>query len=160
MKRYLTILLLTFTFLFAQKSLAGVSVGYETLTVLPNTFVLYLNDPANGWGIKTSADFGTSFISGFSNVFAKAFTAGLVNPKFSFVTLSITKDIHRSGTIRDFIRLGAFFITAQSGSSSITSTLPTIGIGRDISNFLNDHLIGNVELSYPEVLTFNLRYSF
>ncbi|MFA5104509.1 MAG: hypothetical protein WC527_04970 [Candidatus Margulisiibacteriota bacterium] len=143
-----------------QAACADISIGYETLTILPNALVLYLNDPESGWGLKASADFGTSFISGLTSIIGKVATFGLTDPKFSFATLSFTKDINRNVNVRDYIRLGAFFITANAGNTSITKTLPTIGIGRDISKLFNDRLVGNAELSYPEILTLNLRYSF
>jgi hypothetical protein len=144
----------------ASPSSADISIGYETLTILPNAPVLYLNDPGSGWGLKASADFGTSFISGLTSAMTSIFTAGLVNPTFSFATLSLTKDIGRDGNIRDYVRLGAFFLTARTSTASETKTIPTVGIGRDFSKFLNDNLTGNIELSFPEILTMNLRYSF
>ncbi len=148
------------TAISASPSSADISIGYETLTILPNAPVLYLNDPGSGWGLKASADFGTSFISGLTSAMTSIFTIGLVNPTFSFATLSLTKDIGRDGNIRDYVRLGAFFLTARTSSASETKTIPTVGIGRDVSKFLNDNLIGNIELSFPEILTLNLRYSF
>ncbi len=158
-KHFVAALILSALFL-AQGSKADVSLGYETLTIMPNAMVLYINDPASGWGLKTSADFGTSFLSGMSSTMTSIFTIGLVNPAFSFVTASLTKDIGRDGNIRDYVRLGAFFLTARTPSASETKTIPTVGIGRDVSKFLNDNLIGNIELSFPEILTLNLRYSF
>jgi len=146
--------------MFAQRSQADVSLGYETLTIMPNALVLYMNDPGSGWGLKASADFGTSFLSGMSSTMTSIFTIGLVNPTFSFVAASLTKDIGRDGNIRDYVRIGAFFLTARTSTASETKTIPTVGIGRDVSKFLNDRLIGNIELSYPEILTLNLRYSF
>jgi len=160
MKRYAVLLLAGMLLFSAQSSFAAVSVGYEALTVLPNAFVLYADDLAGGLGVKASADFGTSFISNLSSALASAFTFGLANPKISFMTLSVMKDINRSGDVRDYIRLGGFFVTAQSGAASVTKTMPTFGIGRDVSKFLNDKLVGNVELSFPEILTLGLRYKF
>jgi len=160
MKKYLALALVMSALMFTQRSQADVSLGYETLTIMPNALVLYMNDQGSGWGLKASADFGTSFLSGLSSVLTKAFTFGLTDPKFSFATLSVTKDINRSGNIRDYLRIGGFFLTATSGNTSITNVIPTVGIGRDVSKFMNDRLIGNIELSYPEILTLNLRYSF
>ncbi len=145
---------------FSQSSWAGISAGYETLTILPHAFVVYANDPGSGWGLKASSDFGTSVLSGISSIMTGAFTFGIVNPRYSIVTLSVTKDLSSSANSRSYFRAGAFAVTASGGGKTQSAVVPSIGIGWDTYRFLNDALIGNMELSFPELLTFNLRYSF
>jgi hypothetical protein len=140
---------------------ADLAVGYETFIIFPHAFVLSCNHPESGWGIKASADFGTSLMSNTLNLATIISTVGLINPRFSFVTLALTKDIGKGDHFRDYLKAGIFEIYAQ-GSNGLNASggIPLVGWGREWEHFIWDKTSGNVEIGYPELLTLGFKYHF
>lgn len=160
MKKTIVVLCSLFVLGCFSQVQAEIGVGYETLAIFPHAFTAYYKDKASGLGAKLSADFGTSLISNAVNIYAKIVTLGLANiDRVNFYTLSVTKDLTQEPRSRSYARLGAMFFMAASGSTSVTTTIPTLGIGWE----WQDGLFGQAtscELGYPEVLTLGIRHYF
>jgi len=144
---------------------AQIGLGYELLGIFPHALTLTTYDPGSGWGLKTSADFGTSYLSTLTSLFANMFSFGNV-ASVSFVTVSALKDFyqHEEGH-HAYFKLGAMGIMAQGtgGLSSIPSlaVLPILGVGSEWKGvFGHKNLASSVELEYPEVLLVGLKYYF
>jgi hypothetical protein len=163
MKRMLLVLLISLLGIsvLSASAFADLAIGYETYTVFPHAFVLSYNDPGSGWGLKASADFGTSMVSTLGSIVSIVSTAGFLNPKFSFTTVALTKDIGKDENLRDYLKLGVFNLSAASDNGFRTSASTLLaGAGREWQNFLVNKLSGNVEIGYPELLLLGLRYHF
>ena len=153
------LIIIVFCLILSVPAKAEISVGYETLTILPHAFVMNYWDKESGWGAKASADFGTSAFSVATSLLATIFSLG--NPaNVSFFTLVVTKDFHQGANYRDYIKAGGVFLSAQGSGARSTVTLPEIGYGWEWQNFLRERLSGNIEIAYPEILTLGLRYHF
>ncbi|MCX5751984.1 MAG: hypothetical protein NT099_10070 [Candidatus Saganbacteria bacterium] len=163
MKKIISILLVSFlgVSLLGTFAFADLAIGYETYTVFPHAFVLSYNDPGSGWGLKASSDFGTSMVSMMGSIISIAATVGFINPKFSFTTLALTKDIGKGENTRDYLKLGVFNLSATSDNGfKSNGSMMLAGVGREWENFLMNKLSGNVEIGYPELLLLGLRYHF
>ena len=159
-KTFFSLFLVSALALSLAPARADLAVGYELLTVLPHAFVLSYNDKVSGWGVKASADFGSSAFSAMGSILSSLASLGLVNAQYSFVTLSLTKDIAQEDNFRDYLKAGAMVITGKTNTQTATATIPLLGIGREWPNFINQQCSLNVEAAYPELLTIGMRYHF
>lgn len=161
MKR-LIISLLLLTLYIAPMARAEVGVGYELLGIFPHALTLTTYDQGSGFGLKASADFGTSTFSTITSAFASAFSFGNLS-NVSFVTVSLLKDFYQyEDSHHAYVKLGAMALSAQgTGGQSATGYLAIIGLGGEWKGvFGNKNLASSIELTYPELLLIGLKCYF
>jgi len=140
---------------------ASLGVGYETLTILPHALTLNYWDKDSGWGLKSSADFGTSALSLSASIISIIATVGLSGATdVNFVTLAVTKDFHQEENARSYFKLGALALSGKVAGELKTGYLPIVGAGWEWRNLFGGNWACSSELGVPELWTLGLKYYF
>jgi hypothetical protein len=140
---------------------ASLGIGYETLTVFPHALTLNYWDKDSGWGVKGSADFGTSALSLGASIISIIGTVGLSGAtEVSFVTLALTKDFHQEENARSYFKLGALALSGKVAGEMKTGYLPIVGAGWEWQKLFGGNWAFSSELSIPELWTLGLKYYF
>jgi hypothetical protein len=160
MKKITVLLIVALLFgCLAPAAQADMSVGYETLVILPHAFTLNYHSEETGWGYKAAADFGLSVVSVTTLIFTHIFTLGLIE-RVSFVGLSLTKDVGKGDNTRDYVSAGGLLLIAEGGGQAASAFIPSVGWGREWQKVWNTDWSTNLEISFPEMMTFGMRYHF
>jgi len=147
--------------LIASRAQAAIGVGYETLVILPHAFTVNYWDQKSGWGVKGSADFGTSAFSLTTTLASIIGTIGLSGAtNVQFYTLSVTKDYAQEQQSRSYFKLGALALSGKVAGVLTTGYLPIAGLGWEWQKLWGGSWAFASEIGFPELWTMGLKTYF